>query len=130
MDPDASVHSSLTGESAQELSDKYEAATGKQWTQFVGFVHALFEQTFDVLARAGSTDKQAISDAAAATSLDTIVGPLRFGAEGLPKNISTTSLVGGQWQKTDGGEYEFDLVVTNNSLSPEIPLGGELRPLA
>jgi branched-chain amino acid transport system substrate-binding protein len=122
--------SSLTGESAQELSDKYEAATGKQWTQFVGFVHALFEQTFDVLARAGGTDKQAIADAAAATSLDTIVGPLRFGANGVPKNISTTSLVGGQWQETSGGEFQFDLVVTNNGLSPEIPLGGELKSLA
>lgn len=121
--------SSLTGTTAQELSDQYSAATGKQWTQFVGFVHALFEQAFDVLARAGSTDKQAIADAAAATSLDTIVGPLRFG-DGVPKNISTTSLVGGQWQAQSGGEFPFDLVVTNNSLSPEIPVGGELKPLA
>jgi branched-chain amino acid transport system substrate-binding protein len=121
--------SSLTGASAQELSDQYTAATGKQWTQFVGFVHALWEQAFDVLARAGSTDKQAIADAAAATSLDTIVGPLRFG-DGVPKNISTTSLVGGQWQQVDGGEFPFDLVVTDNGLSPEIPIGGELRPLA
>ena len=121
--------SSLTGTTAQELSDQYTEATGKQWSQFVGFVHALWEQAFDVLARAGSTDKQAIADAAAATSLDTIVGPLRFG-DGVPKNISTTSLVGGQWQEQEGGEFRFDLVVTNNSLSPEIPLGGELRPLA
>ncbi len=118
--------SSLTGTTAQELSDQYSAATGKQWTQFVGFVHALFEVALDVLARAGSTDKQAIADAAAATSLDTIVGPLRFG-DGVPKNISKTSLVGGQWQKTDGGEFPFDLVVTNNSLSPEIPTGGTLE---
>ncbi|MFM2184214.1 MAG: hypothetical protein RJB61_2508, partial [Actinomycetota bacterium] len=44
--------------------------------------------------------------------------------------IATTSLVGGQWQKQDGGEYPFDLLVTNNSLSPEIPLTGELKPLA
>jgi branched-chain amino acid transport system substrate-binding protein len=121
--------SSLTGASAQELSDEYTAATGKQWTQFVGFVHALWEQAFDVLARAGSTDKQAIADAAAATSLDTIVGPLRFG-DGVPKNISTTSLVGGQWQQVDGGEFPFDLVVTDNGLSPQIPIGGDLRPLA
>ena len=39
-------------------------------------------------------------------------------------------LVGGQWQKTNGGKYPFDLVVTNNSLSPEIPKTGELKPLA
>ncbi len=122
--------SSLTGATAQEMSDQYQDATGRQLTQFVGFVHALFEETFDVLGRAGSTDKAAIAAAAAATSLDTIVGPLRYGSEGLPKNVAKTSLVGGQWQKSDGGEFEFDLVVTNNKLSPEIPLTGELHPLA
>lgn len=121
--------SSLTGETAQEVSDQYQEATGKQWTQFVGFVHALFEVCFDVLARAGSTDKQAIADAAAETALDTVVGPIQYGANGVPRNVSPTSLVGGQWQQTDGGEFPFDLVVTNNSLSPEIPTGGELVPL-
>jgi hypothetical protein len=30
--------SSLTGASAQQLADEYTANTGKQWTQFVGFV--------------------------------------------------------------------------------------------
>ena len=119
----------MTGETSQQLSDQYEDSTGKQWTQFVGFVHALFEVCFDVVSRAGSTDKQAIADAAGATQLDTIVGPIQYGANGLPKNISPTSLVGGQWKQTDGGEFPFDLLVTNNSLSPEIPTNGTLEPL-
>ena len=127
--PNHPFSSSLTGEKALDLSDQYTEATGKQWTQFVGFVHALFEVCFDVLARAGSTDKQAIADAAGATKLDTIVGPVQYGANGVPKNVSPTSLVGGQWQKTSGGEFPFDLVVTNNSLSPEIPVNGTLKPL-
>jgi branched-chain amino acid transport system substrate-binding protein len=127
--PNHPFSSSLTGTTSQQLSDEYEDSTGKQWTQFVGFVHALFEVCFDVLSRAGSTDKQAIADAAGATKLDTIVGPIQYGANGLPKNISPTSLVGGQWQKTSGGEFPFDLVVTNNSLSPEIPTNGTLKPL-
>jgi branched-chain amino acid transport system substrate-binding protein len=127
--PNHPFSSSLTGETSKQLSDEYEDSTGKQWTQFVGFVHALFEVCFDVLSRAGSTDKQAIADAAGATKLDTIVGPIQYGINGLPKNISPTSLVGGQWQKTSGGEFPFDLVVTNNSLSPEIPTNGTLKPL-
>jgi branched-chain amino acid transport system substrate-binding protein len=127
--PNHPFSSSLTGETSKQLSDQYEDATSKQWTQFVGFVHALFEVCFDVLARAGSTDKQAIADAAEATQLDTIVGPIQYGANGLPKNVSPTSLAGGQWQKTDGGEFPFDLLVTNNSLSPEIPTNGTLKPL-
>jgi branched-chain amino acid transport system substrate-binding protein len=126
--PNHPFSSSLTGEMAKDLSAKYEA-TGKQWTQFVGFVHALFEVCFDVLARAGSTDKQAIADAAGATNLATIVGPVQYGAGGVPKNISPTSLVGGQWQKQEGGKFPLDLIVTNNKLSPQIPTTGSLVPL-
>jgi branched-chain amino acid transport system substrate-binding protein len=122
--------SSLTGESAKQLADEYTANTGKQWTQFVGFVHALFEVCFDVVSRAGSTDKQAIADAAAATQLDTIVGPIQYGAGGVPRNVSTTPLVGGQWKQVEGQPFPFDLVVTNNSLAPQIPIGGTLEPLA
>jgi branched-chain amino acid transport system substrate-binding protein len=127
--PNHPFASSLTGQMAKEVSDQYEA-TGKQWTQFVGFVHALFEVCFDTLARAGSTDKKAIATAAGATKLDTIVGPVEFGAGGVPKNVSPTSLVGGQWQKTDGGKFPLDLVVTNNKLSPQIPTTGKLLPVA
>ncbi len=128
--PNHPFSSSLTGETAKDLSDKYEASTGKQWTQFVGFVHALFEVCFDVLSRAGSTDKQAIADAAKATQLDTMVGPIAYGKNGLPKNISPTSLVGGQWQKQSGGKFPFELLVVNNTQSPEIPVNGTLKPLA
>jgi branched-chain amino acid transport system substrate-binding protein len=127
--PNHPFTSSLTGESAQELADAYTAATGKQWTQFVGFVHALLEVALDVISRAGSNDKEALRDAIAATDLETIVGPVSFGQNGLPKNIGTTPLVGGQWQKVDGGPYPFDLVIVNNNQAPEIPLGGELRPI-
>jgi branched-chain amino acid transport system substrate-binding protein len=128
--PNHPFSSSLTGETSKEVSDQYETATGKQWTQFVGFVHALFEVCFDVLSRAGSTDKQAIADAAGATDLNTIVGPISYGKNGLPKNISPTSLVGGQWKKTTGGKFPFELLVVDNKQSPEIPTNGELTPLA
>src|SRR3954468_5771131 len=56
--PNHPFSSSLTGETSKQLSDAYEASTGKQWTQFVGFVHALFEVCFDVVSRAGSTDNK------------------------------------------------------------------------
>src|SRR6266852_1080001 len=46
--------SGLTGESAAEFCAAYEAATGKQWTQPIGFRHALFETALDVLARAAN----------------------------------------------------------------------------
>jgi branched-chain amino acid transport system substrate-binding protein len=122
--------SSLTGASAQELSDEYTEATSKQWTQFVGFVHALLEVCLDSVARAGSTDKQALVDAIAATNLDTIVGPVTFNREGLPRNVSPTPLVGGQWQQQESGApFPFELLVVNNALAPEIPVGGTMLPL-
>ena len=128
--PNHPFTSSLTGETSKQIADQFEASTGKQWTQFVGFAHALFEVCFDVLSRAGSTDKQAIADAAGATQLDTIVGPIAYGKNGLPKNVSPTSLVGGQWKKSSGGKFPFELLVVNNTQSPEIPTNGELALLA
>ncbi len=128
--PSHPFKSSLTGTTAKALGDEYSKGTGKQWTQFVGFVHALFEVTLDSLARAGSTDKKKIVDAIAATKLDTMVGPISFGQADLPKNVCPTPLVGGQWQKTPNGPNKFELVVVNNNLAKNIPVGGTLKPLA
>jgi branched-chain amino acid transport system substrate-binding protein len=127
--PNHPFTSSLNGTSCKDLGATYESETGKQWTQFVGFVHALFEVCFDVVSRAGSTDKQAIADAAGKTKLDTIVGPIEFGAGEVPKNVATTPLVGAQWQKQSGKKFPFDLVVVSNTQAPNIPIGGEMKPL-
>jgi branched-chain amino acid transport system substrate-binding protein len=126
--PNHPFKSSLTGVSAKDLAGEYTTATGKQWTQFVGFVHSLFEVTLDSLARAGSADKKAVAAAVGKTNLDTIVGKVAFGADGVPKNIAKTSLVGGQWQKQANGK--FDLVLVENALATNIPLGGQLKLLS
>jgi branched-chain amino acid transport system substrate-binding protein len=128
--PNHPFASSLTQTTAKALSDQYTVDTKKQWTQFVGYVHALFEVAFDSVARAGSNDKKAIAAAFGATKLDTIVGPIAFGQDGRPKNIAATPLVGGQWQKTDGGQFPIDLVIVDNTQAPNIPKGGEMKPLA
>jgi branched-chain amino acid transport system substrate-binding protein len=127
--PNHPFASSLTKTTAKELADQYTAETSKQWTQFVGYVHALFEVAFDSVARAGSTDKKAIAEAFGATKLDTMVGPISFGQDGRPKNIAATPLVGGQWQKTSGGKFALDLVIVDNTQAPNIPKGGDIKPL-
>ena len=48
--------SSLTGETAQQYCDAYEKASGKQWTQPLGFKHANLEVAIDALKRAKKLD--------------------------------------------------------------------------
>ncbi|MEW9837290.1 ABC transporter substrate-binding protein [Mesorhizobium marinum] len=115
--------SSLDGTTAKALADGYVSATGKPWTQPIGFRHALFEVVADVVKRsADMEDPQAIIAAIAGTSLPTIVGTVDW-SKGPVKNVSKTPLVGGQWQKKGD---KFELVITTNTQAPEIPVGGEL----
>lgn len=120
--------SSITGNSAAEFAASYEAATKKQWTQPLGFSHALFEVAVDVLKRTKNLDdKQGIRDAIAATKIDTIVGHVAWG-NGPVKNVAKTPLVGGQWVK--GKKFKYELVVVSNAAAPNIPLGGKLAVLS
>lgn len=126
--PSHPFKSSLTGVSAQQLADAFEKATGKQWTQPIGFAHALFEVGLDALKRAKSLDdKAAIRDAVAATNINTVVGPIAWG-KGPVKNVAKTPLVGGQWVK--GKKYKFDLAIVNNKTAPNIPTSATLKPIA
>ena len=117
--------SSLTGESAKQLADTYTQTTTKQWTQPIGFAHALFEVAIDALKRTTDVDdKAAIRDAIAATSLDTIVGNIAWTGQPF-KNVAKTPLVGGQWGK--GTDFPYDLTIVSNKDHPEIPAAGKLR---
>ena len=125
--------SSLTGESAAQLAEGFSKATGRQWTQPIGFVHALFELAVDVAKRSGDVgDNKNVVKAIAATKLDTVVGHIAWDGKNLPpfaqKNIAKTPLVGGQWRLRDGNKY--DIVITDNKTAPEIPVGGKMEPIA
>ena len=124
--PNHPFKSSLTGQSASDLTDAYTKATGRPWTQPIGFQHALFEVAIDVLKRAKNVkDPKSVLDAIVATDYKSIVGPVKWSGQPV-KNVTKTPLVAGQWRKTDKG---FDLVVAQNATAPEIPLGGKLVPL-
>ena len=126
--PSHPFKSSLSGASAKQLAESFEKATGKQWTQPIGFAHALFEVAVDVLKRSKNIDDKAtIRDAIAATNLNTVVGPVAWG-KGPVKNIAKTPLVGGQWVKGKG-KSKFDLVIVDNKTAPNIPTGGKLKAI-
>jgi branched-chain amino acid transport system substrate-binding protein len=122
--------SSLTGASTAQLAAEYSRATGRQWTQPLGFVHALFEVAASVLQRAGDVnDKQALADAIKATNLDTIVGKVDWTRKGADfPNVARTPLVGGQWRR--GRTWPFELEIVSNATNPEIPATSTLQPIA
>lgn len=119
--------SGLTGQSAAQFCEAYETATHRQWTQPMGFRHALFEVALDVLGRARDIDSPgAIRDAILATRYDSIVGHVAW--DGTPvKNVTTTPLVGGQWVR--GEKFTYDLAIVNNQTDPSIPIQRRLEPL-
>ena len=124
--------SSLTGDTCEDLAAGFTEATGRPWTQPIGFVHALFELAHHVLSSADDpTDGDEVAEAVANASLDTIVGPLAWNGEGLPPfasaNVAKTPLVGGQWRVRDVDSPE--LVVTDNATAPDIPTGGSMEAI-
>lgn len=125
--PNHPFSSSLTGVSSRELAEGYTGATGRPWTQPIGFKHALFEVAADVIARAEDLeDPDAIAAAIAGTSVNTITGPVDW-STGPVRNVTKTPLVAGQWQRTDG---ELTLEIVANDPAPEIPVTAEFQLLS
>ena len=125
--PNHPFKSGLTGQSSQELADAYTKASGKPWTQPIGFQHALFEVAIDVLKRAKNpTDPKAVLDAIVATNYSSIVGPVKWSGQPV-KNVTKTPLVAGQWKRTGD---KLELVITENKTAPMIPTGGKTQPLS
>src|SRR5262249_39567209 len=119
-------------QSAREIATAYEQATRKQWTQPIGFVHALFEVAVDGVKRSpGKNEAKAGLAAIPATPHHPLVRPPERDRHDLPpiaqKNIAKTPLVGGQWRLRDGGKY--DIVITDNKTAPAIPVGGKMEAI-
>ena len=121
--PNHPLSSSLTGRALGSWPKDTARPPKRPWTQLIGFKHALFEVTANVIQRAVDLDDNlATVEAIRNANLPTIVGPVDWSI-GPVKNVTKTTLVAGQWQ---GGEGNFDLVITANKTAPEIPVGGEL----
>jgi branched-chain amino acid transport system substrate-binding protein len=123
--PEHPFKSGLTGQSSKALATAYTATTGREWTQPLGYVHAIFELAIDALKRAKSKSSTDILAAITTTDYKSIVGPISW-AHGPVKNVCKTPLVGGQWTVTPTKQT---LTITENSTAPEIPVGGKLRLL-
>lgn len=122
--------SSLTGQSAAELAAAWEAESGKQWVQTLGYSHALYETGIAALKNSGDPkNRDAVRDAIAALNLNTMAGPVNW-ADTAVKNVAITEVAGGQWRKTRGGKYDFDLVINDNTFAPSVEVQDKLIPLS
>jgi branched-chain amino acid transport system substrate-binding protein len=113
--------SSLTGQSCAQIAGRYETVTKQQWTQPIGFVHALFEVAIATLKKAkvvgnGSAFVKTLST----LKLNTIVGPLDW-TKGPVPNVTKTPLVGGQWRASSSAQSGYDLVIVTNTGHTNIP---------
>jgi branched-chain amino acid transport system substrate-binding protein len=112
--------SSLTGQTARQLADAYQAATKRDWTQPLGVVHALFETGIAALKASGDPKSPAkVADALRALKHDTVIGRLDFANSGV-RNVSKLRVVGGQWHVNAKGRPE--IFITHNRTAPEIPV--------
>jgi branched-chain amino acid transport system substrate-binding protein len=121
--------SGLTGETALQFCNAYTAASGKQWTQPIGFKHANLEVAVDVLKRTKKVEPAAIRDAIRETDYQSLVGPVAWkgGPTNPVPNACSTPLVGGQWKK--GNKFKYDLHVVYNQPAPNIALDSPFKPI-
>lgn len=121
--------SSLTGQTARQYAGTYEKVTGKQWTQPIGYTHALLEVAANILQRsADPSNPNDVLKAVIETDMTTIIGHVSW-KNGPVKNVCRTPLAGGQWRLTHGGPYKYDLVVTETVTAPGISVGSKMEPI-
>ncbi len=128
--------SGLTGKNSAELCAAYEDETKKQWTQPLGYLHALFEVAIDVLRRTNDINSHAsIRDAILTTNYSSIVGRIQWSGKPV-KNVTRTPLVGGQWipgakfkSWAEGQKFKNDLVIVSNDNADTIGIQRKLEVL-
>jgi branched-chain amino acid transport system substrate-binding protein len=120
--------SSLTGLSGAELTDGYEAASGKQWTQQLGATLALFDAATETLkASVDPKNKAEVAKALSTLKTTTIAGAVDFTSGPVP-NVAHGPIIGMQWVKSADGKHTYDLVVTENSTDANVPVAAKLLP--
>jgi branched-chain amino acid transport system substrate-binding protein len=128
--PNFPFRSTLTGQSAKELAADYEKETGKQWTQPLGMLHALWDVGLGALQAVDDPkDRNAVRDAIRTMNRETVAGPINW-KDAPVKSVAFTPLLGGQWRKTSGGKFKNDLKIVYNGTAPNIPVEDSLKLLS
>ena len=127
--PSFPYKSSLTGLTSQQLADKYEKDTGKQWNQMLGDNTALMDAGIAALKSSDNPkNRESLVKALAGLKVTTPVGNLDW-TKGPVPNIYPMIFAGTQWVKSKpGSKFPVDMVVTDNADDPNVPVGAKLVP--
>jgi branched-chain amino acid transport system substrate-binding protein len=121
--------SSSSGLTSQQLADKYEKGTGKQWNQMLGDNTSLIDGGIAALKAADDPkSKASLAKALSTLKVMTPVGQLDFTKGPFP-NVFPMIFAGTQWVSAKpGSKFKLDMIVTDNADDPNVPLGGKLLP--
>ena len=118
--------STLTGQSAKQLADAYQKASGQQWLQSLGSVHSLFEIAHNAFTAVSDPhDRKEVAAQLKSMNYQGISGPLDW-TKGPVPGVAIIPPVGVQWKQ--GTDFPWTMYVVDNSLNPAVPLNGDLVP--
>lgn len=127
--------SSLSDDTAQDLATAYQEESGSQWLQTLGSTYSLFEVAKEALEAVDDPhDGDAVAAALFAVNYEGMSGPLDFttgphidpadpNSPTIP-GIGIVNPVGVQWRP--GTDWDWEMVVVDNSINPDVPVGGDL----
>jgi branched-chain amino acid transport system substrate-binding protein len=119
--------SSLDGQSAKDLANAFQSATGNQWTQSIGSSYGLFEVAKEAFTAVDDPhDHNAMAAELHKVNYTGMCGPLNFAAGPAP-GVGIIKPVGVQW-KPGTGTYPWVMEVVDNSLNPDVPVTASLEP--
>ncbi|MFG1878516.1 ABC transporter substrate-binding protein [Sphaerisporangium sp. NPDC049003] len=119
--------SSLDGETAKQLAESYQSASGRQWLQTLGSVYSLFEIAEKAFTSVDTPrDRKAVATALQELNYSGISGVLDFTRGPVP-GVALQQPVGVQW-KEGIGRWPYEMVVVDNSLNPAVRIGADLTP--
>lgn len=100
--------SASTGQSAAQIAEAWQAATGRPWVQTLGMKHALLDLAVDVLKRASAPeDAASVIAAIRETRCETTLGIADWNASTIA-NVAKSAMMGGQWHHgADGWTIEI-----------------------
>ena len=124
--PTFPFESSIDGTTAKQLSAAFTAETGKQWSQALGSLYSLFEVAIESFKRADDPkDRDDVAHQLRNLNYTGISGQLDF-TSGPEAGVAIQKTAGVQWRP--GDDFDWDLVVVDNTYRPDIPIGGDLEP--